>query len=91
MSSPMDRATTENKLMTWLIDNSNAPVGDVIDPDENLLDTGILDSLGIAEATEYMEQEFDIVIDEDEISATNYGTLKKLTDFCMAKGDTLAA
>jgi len=91
MSGQMDRSTIEANLMAYLIENSNVPVGDKIAPEETLLDSGILDSLGIAEITEYMETEFAIVIDEDEISATHYGTLKKLTDFCASKLASLAA
>lgn len=91
MSGQWDRSAVEARLMAYLIENSNAPVGETIAPEENLLDSGILDSLGIAEITEFMEKEFAIVIDEEEISAANYGTLAKLTDFCLSKRAAKAA
>lgn len=91
MSGQVDRNAIEANLMAYLIENSNVPVGETIAPDHTLLDSGILDSLGIAEITEYMEAEFAITIDEDEISATHYATLQKLTDFCASKLAALAA
>lgn len=78
-------AQLQKSLNDYLVENSSVSVSGTIDPEENLLDTGILDSLGIAEITEFMEKEFGVEIDEEEISAKNYRSLKTLIDFCLAK------
>ena len=72
-------------LAKYLLENSSVAVSGEISPDENLLEGGILDSLGIAELTEFIEKEFGIEIDEDEISAKNYRSLQTLTQFCTSK------
>lgn len=84
-------AELQKSLNDYLVENSSVSVSGTIDPEENLLDTGILDSLGIAEITEFMEKEFGVEIDEEEISAKNYRSLKTLTDFCLAKLGRAAA
>ncbi|WP_037547400.1 acyl carrier protein [Stappia stellulata] len=86
----MDAQTIENdevhkKIYDYLVENAGVNVSGGIDPEENLLDSGILDSLGIAEITEYVEKEFGIEIDEDEITSQNYRTLTAFTAFCREK------
>lgn len=78
-------------LHDYLMENSGVAVSGAIDPEENLLDSGILDSLGIAEVTEFIEKEFGIAIDEDEITSRNYKTLNALTNFCHSKITAAAA
>ena len=62
-----------------------------IDPEENLLDSGILDSLGIAEVTEFIESNFSLTVDEEEITSENFRTLNSLSDFCHSKITAAAA
>jgi acyl carrier protein len=86
----MDAQTLEKDdvyktIHAYLLENSGVTVSGEIDPDENLLDSGILDSLGIAEVTEFVEKTFDIAIDEDEITSQNYRTITAFTAFCRAK------
>ncbi|WP_186389692.1 MULTISPECIES: acyl carrier protein [unclassified Stappia] len=87
----IDLMSVHNTLLAYLLENSGVNVSGGIDPEENLLDSGILDSLGIAEITEYMEKEFAIVIDEDEITSQNYKTLSALSGFCHSKITSAAA
>ena len=86
MNSVVNNPTNiEKSLKAYLVENSSVSISGDIDPEENLLDGGILDSLGIAEITEFMEKTFGIEIDEDEISANNYKSLSALTSFCRSK------
>jgi acyl carrier protein len=86
----MDAQTLETDdvhktIYGYLIENSGVNVSGGIDPEENLLDSGILDSLGIAEITEFVEKTFEIEIDEDEITSQNYRTVTAFTAFCREK------
>lgn len=72
-------------IKAYIMGNSNFDTPDDLGVDDNLLDEGIMDSLGIAEITEFMEKEFDIEIDEDEIDVDNYRSLGTLTEFCANK------
>ncbi|MCG6122722.1 MAG: acyl carrier protein [Microvirga sp.] len=89
--STLSETDIRKDLNAYLIANATTPVAGDIDPQENLLDSGILDSLGIAEITEHMETAFGIVIEEDEVSARNYRSLDTLTAFCLSKVGSAAS
>jgi acyl carrier protein len=90
-AAPRDRADIEEVLRKYLTENSGVTISGEIDPDENLLDSGILDSLGIAEITEFIESHFSLTVDEDEITSDNFRTLNTLSDFCHSKITAAAA
>lgn len=81
----VSKSEIQETLTKYLMENSGVDVSGGIPTDENLLESGILDSLGIAEVTEFMEKEFEIEIDEDEVSSKNYKTILLLVNFCHAK------
>lgn len=87
----LEKGDVYKTIHDYLMENSGVTVSGEIDPDENLLDSGILDSLGIAEVTEFVEKTFDIEIDEDEITSQNYKTLNALSGFCHSKITSAAA
>jgi len=62
-------------------------VGDPVDltDDYQLLEEGVLDSLGIMALVEYLEAEFDIVIDEDDVVAERFETIRSISDLVDAK------
>ena len=72
-------------IKKYILDNPNFESPDDFDADENLLESGILDSLGIAEITEYLEATFTIEIDEEEVAVANYRSLSTLTALCAGK------
>lgn len=72
-------------LKDYIMGNSNFNAPTELEPGDNLLEEGVLDSLGIAEITEYMEMTFNIEIDDDEITAENYRSLNVLTALCQTK------
>ena len=60
------------------------------EPDEltdefELLEEGVLDSLGIMALVEYLEAAFDIVIDEDDIVAERFETIASIAALADAK------
>jgi len=50
-----------------------------------LLQSGIVDSLGILELVAFIEQEFGISVSDDELLPENFQTLQALTSFVQAK------
>jgi len=56
-----------------------------IDLDKSLLDTGILDSYGIIELTEYIESKWNFVIPEEEFILENFGSVNKMTNYIYSK------
>ena len=50
-----------------------------------LLQSGIVDSLGILELVAFIEQEFGVTISDDELLPENFQTLEALTTFVQTK------
>lgn len=58
---------------------------DELTDDFELLEEGVLDSLGIMALVEYLEAAFDIVIDEDDIVAERFETVVSIAGLADAK------
>lgn len=53
--------------------------------DQVLLESGLLDSAGILELIFWIEAEFDVEFDQDELSVDNFGTILQMVDFVERK------
>lgn len=53
--------------------------------DQSLLGQGVIDSMGVMELLEFLEDTFAIVVEEDEITEDNLGTLNAIVGFVAAK------
>jgi acyl carrier protein len=59
-----------------------------ITDDSFLLQSGIVDSLGILELVGFIEAQFGIVISDEDLAPENFQNLKVLTAFVMSKCST---
>lgn len=53
--------------------------------DEPLLENGILDSIGILDLVGYLEEEFGIVVDDEDLVPDNFQTIERLVNFVSQK------
>lgn len=51
---------------------------DILQLDDDLIDSGILDSMGIMQLVTHLEKEYDIQIPSEEIEPDNFQTVKSL-------------
>jgi acyl carrier protein len=49
-----------------------------LNPEEDLLEQGIIDSLGIVKLVSFMEEAFNLKIDDDEIIPENFQSLNSI-------------
>jgi acyl carrier protein len=54
-------------------------LGDVISDDFPLLDRQVLDSLGMFQLVSFLEDEFDIEIDDEELVPSNFNTVRDIS------------
>ena len=54
--------------------------------DENLLDAGIIDSMGIAELVTFLEDAFGVDVRDDDISEANLGSVTAIVGFVVHRG-----
>jgi acyl carrier protein len=53
--------------------------------DEQLIESGVIDSLGVLDIVEFMEREFNIAISDDELVPENFRTIDCLASFVQKK------
>lgn len=56
-----------------------------------LLEKGILDSLGILEVVTFVESEFNIAVDDEDLQPENFESIHAMTGFVQAKKSRLLA
>lgn len=59
--------------------------GDTLKDDESFLDTGIIDSTGVLELVAFLEQRYDIAIEDDELVPDNLDSVEKASRFVQRK------
>jgi acyl carrier protein len=53
--------------------------------DEDLIDSGVLDSLGIFQLVAFLEERFGVAIADAEITPENFGTLERIERLVAAR------
>lgn len=56
-----------------------------IDPDESLVISGILDSLSLLRLISFLEENFNVMVDDDEVVSENFETLNVIKAFVEGK------
>jgi acyl carrier protein len=56
-----------------------------IEPDEDLLSRGIIDSLGVTQLVEFLEDRFGIVVADEDLTPANFQTLTSIDAFVTCK------
>jgi acyl carrier protein len=59
--------------------------------DQSLMKNGLVDSMGVAEVLAFLQEEFAVVIEDDEITENNLGSLSKIAQFVLSKRQNGAA
>jgi acyl carrier protein len=54
--------------------------------DEDLIDTGIVNSLGIFQLVAFLEERFQISISDEQITPENFGTIDRIEAMVAARG-----
>ena len=56
-----------------------------LDPDEDLIERGIIDSLGIMKLVNFMEEELGLKVEDGEIIPENYSKLSSMVKYVEGK------
>jgi acyl carrier protein len=57
-----------------------------IDPSESMLDSGVLDSLALLRLIGFLEEQFGVAIDDDEVLPENFESIDSIQAFLAGKG-----
>ncbi len=72
----------KNKIRTYIMDN--ILLGSVDEPiadDDSFLEKGIIDSTGILELVAFVEDEFEIDVEDEELIPDNFDSIGKLAAY----------
>ena len=53
--------------------------------DDSLLDSGIIDSMGTLEVVQFLEDDFGIVVSDDEMVADHFDSIQSISKFVASK------
>lgn len=57
-----------------------------LEDDEDLIDSGVVDSLGIFQLVAFLEERFGVAIADSEITPDNFGTIVRIERLVAARG-----
>jgi len=56
-----------------------------VNPDDSLLDSGLIDSTGVLELVTYLEDTFSISVEDDELVPSNLDSINRIAGFVAGK------
>lgn len=66
---------------TFMVGDENENLGD----SDSFMQTGIIDSTGVLELASFVEQEFNLTIEDDEMTPSNLDSIESLAGFIARK------
>ena len=78
--------STSEKIQTYLVDKymPGKSLSD-LDLEESLLESGLLDSAGIFDVVSFLEESFQIQIEDEEIVANNFNSVSQIAKLVESK------
>ena len=75
----------ENTVKQFVVDNFLFGDGSILNSDTSFLDEAIIDSTGILELIMYLEETFDVTIEDEELVPENLDSLSNIQNFVQTK------
>lgn len=76
---------TQDVIIQFIVDELCGGTRTALDPDEPLIASGILDSLGLLRLITFIEQQFNLSIGDGDVGSENFDTVRKITNFLETK------
>jgi len=75
----------KNKIRTFIVENFLFGKDDGLNDETSFLDEGIIDSTGILELVSFMEEEFHIKVEDEELIPENLDSIKNVVAYLEKK------
>lgn len=83
--------STVDRIRSFILRTFPAARKRGIEDDSPLLESGIIDSLGMLDLVAFLEQTFEIKVEDEELVPENFATLQSLTAFAERKQHEVAS
>ena len=74
----------DEKIKNYIIEASLEDANK-IKKDTMIFDTGLLDSMGLLFLIEFLKEEFDVEVDDEELNPENFESINSIVDFVEEK------
>ena len=83
----MSSQQVKDTVMNFIRENFIMGRSDVVlDEKVSLIDSGVMDSTGVLELVEFLESQYSIKIDDEELVPENLETIENIINFLKTKG-----
>jgi acyl carrier protein len=79
------QAAIESEIRTFLSKNFPLSASGTVDAEQSLVESGVIDSLGVLELVEFVEDKYDFRIPEGELLPENLDSIGNITRFVAKK------
>ena len=76
--------SVEQRLTTF-INDTLVKKAEGVGPDESLLESGVIDSVGIVEVITFIENEFDVKVADEDVVPENFETIQNLCRYVVSR------
>ena len=83
--------STKAKVRQFIVDNFYVPSTATLADDVSLRDSGVIDSTGVLELLRYLEEGFEVVVEDSEVVAANLDSIEKISRFIERKKAEVSA
>jgi len=73
-----------SRIHTFIVDDLLMGQGMEFADEDSLLEEGIIDSLGLLEIVTFIETEFDIAVQDPDVTLDNFGTVSAIASYVAA-------
>jgi acyl carrier protein len=84
----IESQTAENRIREFILKHFPLARKNGLKPAEKWLETGMIDSLGILDLVHFLEEEFAVVIADEELQPENFQSLESVAEFVRKKSET---
>jgi acyl carrier protein len=81
----LDTQLVTTRISEWVIGHFPLARDLNIAPSTSLLDGGIVDSMGTLDIVMFLEEEFDLTMDDEDLIAENFGSIDAIAQFVQLK------
>ena len=86
MTKPQESLDVMHEIRSYICGTMLVGLSDnTIEPDESLVERGVVDSTGVLELVEFLQERFGIEVHDQEITTENLDTLNAMTSYVQRK------
>jgi len=72
---------SKNEQIVEFLETLNPEVKDGLDPDTDLLEASVVDSVAMMDLIVWLEETYDVIIDPEDLTPDNFGTVNRMVRY----------